>query len=184
MRGARIAIEVGVDQFGGDRNPALIEGSSTLARCRSHASTSPHAACRVRSSVSACSKNRRVDVNRARKLCSSPTYFEKGMAAQRASLVFLSDGAPPILDNARLFVEGMEDIDGFETVTDPAAADAILVRLDAPFEKAEGRLLATTSTAALSLFPGDPRPLGLVRSADTTVYFGIPGTSGDRRTVG
>lgn len=72
-------------------------------------------------------ENRRVAVDHARKLCGSPIDFEKCIAAQRASLVLLSDGAAPIRDIARLFVEGMEDVDGFETVADPAAADAILV---------------------------------------------------------
>lgn len=47
----------------------------------------------------------------------------------------------------------MEDVDGFETVTDPAAADAILVRLDAPFEKGRGSVIGEYFHGGTLAFP-------------------------------
>ncbi|SEQ69874.1 hypothetical protein [Arthrobacter sp. OV608] len=130
---AGIAINVGVDQFGGDRNPALIEDlvDSGIVR-ESRIDESVRRLLREKFPLGLF-ENRRVSVDQARNLCGSPVYVEKGKAAQRASLVLLSDDLALITHNARLFVEGIEEVDGFETMADPAAADAILVRLDAPF---------------------------------------------------
>lgn len=58
-----------------------------------------------------------------------------------------------IPDNARLFVEGMEEVYGFETVTAPAAADAILVRLDAPFEKGRASIIGEYFHGGTLAFP-------------------------------
>lgn len=153
LKRARIAIDVGVDQFGGDRNPALIEelvNSGLVSEPRIDESIRRLLREKFRLGLF---ENRRVDVDRARKLCGSPVYFEKGIAAQRASLVLLSESADPIADNARLFFEGIEDVDGLETVTDPAAADAILVRLEAPFEKGRGSIIGEYFHGGTLAFP-------------------------------
>jgi beta-glucosidase len=152
---ARIALDVGVDQFGGDRNPALIEelvDSGAVPEARIDESVRRLLREKFRLGVF---ENRRVDVDRARELCGSLVYFEKGIAAQRGSLVLLSDAGDPIADDARLFVEGMPDVDGFETVSDPADADAIVVRLEAPFEKGRGSVIGEYFHGGTLAFPRD-----------------------------
>jgi beta-glucosidase len=105
-------------------------------------------------------------------------------ADQRASLVLLADDAAPVLDNARLFVEGMEDVDGFETVTDPAAADAILVRLEAPFENGRGSLIGEYFHGGTLAFPHDILNRVAAYAAQAPLRLGSPGMSRDRRTAG
>jgi beta-glucosidase len=170
---ARTAIDVGVDQFGGDRNPALIEelvDSGAVPESRIDESVRRLLREKFRLGLF---ENRRVDVDRARKLCGSPIYFEKGIAAQRASLVLLSDDAPPILDNARLFVEGMEEVDGFEKVTDPATADAILVRLEAPFEKGRGSVIGEYFHGGTLAFPQETLNRLTAYAAQAPLYISV-----------
>jgi beta-glucosidase len=170
---AHTAIDVGVDQFGGDRNPALVEELVDRGLVpESRIDESVRRLLREKFRLGLFDK-RRVDVDRARKLCGSPVYFEKGIAAQRASLILLSERVDPIADNARLFVEGIEDVDGLETVTDPAAADAILVRLEAPFEKGRGSLIGEYFHGGTLAFPPETLNRLAAYAAQAPLYISV-----------
>lgn len=150
---ARIAIEVGVDQFGGDRNPALVEElveSGVITRDRIDQSVRRILKEKFQLGVF---ENRHVDVDHARELCGSPVFFDKGVDAQRASLVLLSDEAGPLRADARVYVEGLADTSGLEIVDDPAEAEAIIVRLEAPFEIGRGSVVADYFHGGTLAFP-------------------------------
>jgi beta-glucosidase len=86
--------------------------------------------------------NRHVDVDRARTTCGSPIYFEKGIATQSKSLVLLSDEAGMLSDRTLVYVEGIQDAPDLATTTDLADAEAIIVRLEAPFDIGRGSVVA------------------------------------------
>ncbi|MFH8253264.1 glycoside hydrolase family 3 protein [Microbacterium sp. B2969] len=139
---ARIAIDAGVDQFGGDRNTTLIEelvDNGMVAEERLDRSVRRLLHEKLQLGLF---ENRHVDVENARATCGAPVYFEKGAAAQRASLVLLSDGAGPLDENARVFVDGVRDISGIATTDTIENAEAIIVRLEAPFEPGRGSVVA------------------------------------------
>jgi beta-glucosidase len=139
---AKIAIDAGVDQFGGDRNTALIEelvdsGKVTEERI----DQSVRRLLREKFQLGIF-ENRHVDVDRAQATCGAPIYFEKGAAAQRASLVLLSDAAGVLSADHRVFIEGVQDTSGLRTADSPEDAEAIIVRLEAPFEPGHGSVVA------------------------------------------
>jgi beta-glucosidase len=141
---ARIALEVGVDQFGGDRNVDLItalvdDGAVTEERI----DQSVRRILREKFRLGAF-EARRVDPERARRICGAPSFAAAGEQAQRDSLVLLADaGAPALPPGSRVALDGLT-LDGSDAglveVEDPADADAVLVRLDAPFEPGRGSL--------------------------------------------
>lgn len=140
----KIALDAGVDQFGGDRNPALIEelvdgGLIMESRLDESVRRLLHEKFRL-----GAFEHRRVDVDEARVICGSPELMDAGEKAQRESLVLVSrvDDAP-IPPTARLFLDGLTADDADipnEIVDDPELADAIVVRLDAPYERGRGSL--------------------------------------------
>ena len=140
---ARIAVEAGVDQFGGDRCPSLIEQlveNGEVSEARIDLSVRRLLREKLRLGVF---ENRRVDVERAGEVCGSPVHMARGRAAQRDSLVLLHDrtGAP-IPEEARLYVEGVDPsaLGAGRVCATPEEADAIIVRLDAPFEPGRGSM--------------------------------------------
>ncbi|GAT71682.1 putative beta-glucosidase [Microbacterium sp. HM58-2] len=141
---AGIALAVGVDQFGGDRNPALIEelvDSGQIAESRLDESV--RRLLREKFRLGAF-EHRRVDVDTAGAICGAPELLEAGRQAQRDSLVLISQkDAAPISPSARLFLDGLT-AEGAglpnEIVDDPSQADAIVVRRDAPYEEGRGSL--------------------------------------------
>ncbi|WP_309066031.1 glycoside hydrolase family 3 protein [Microbacterium sp.] len=140
----RIALDAGVDQFGGDRNPALIEelvDAGQIAEARLDESVRRLLSEKFRLGAF---EHRRVDVESARTVCGSPELLEAGRQAQRESLVLLSrKDAAPIPASARLFLDGLSaegaDLPN-EIVDSPALADAIIVRRDCPHEPGRGSL--------------------------------------------
>lgn len=139
---ARIALEAGVDQFGGDRNPSLIEelvdrGDVSEERLDESARRLLREKFRL-----GLFEHRRVDASRAREVCGSPENVALGAAAQRDSLVLLAvaDGGAVLSEGAAVFVEGFSDTAGLNVVDRPEAAGAILVRLDAPYEPGRGSM--------------------------------------------
>lgn len=139
---ARIALEVGVDQFGGDRNPALIEelvDEGLIGEAR--LDDSVRRLLREKLRLGAF-ENRRVDAGAAGAVCGAPELLAAGRRAQQESLVLVSRrGDAPIPTTAKLFLDGLT-ADGAELpneiVDDPALADAIVVRRDAPYEDGRG----------------------------------------------
>lgn len=139
---ARIALEAGVDQFGGDRNPSLIEelvdrGEVSEERLDESARRLLREKFRL-----GLFEHRLVDASRAREVCGSPENVALGAAAQRDSLVLLAaaDGGGVLSKDAAVFVEGFADTAVLNVVDRPEAAEAILVRLDAPFEPGRGSM--------------------------------------------
>jgi beta-glucosidase len=140
---AAIALDVGVDQFGGDRNPALIEelvDSGRITETRLDASA--RRILREKFRLGAF-ENRRVDVEAAAEICGSATFTAMGVTAQEQSLVLLSEGTA-LRTGARVLLDGVESGAavgaGMNPVDDLAEADAVIVRLDSPFEPGHGSL--------------------------------------------
>ncbi|WP_022892718.1 glycoside hydrolase family 3 protein [Agromyces subbeticus] len=143
---AAIAIDVGVDQFGGDRNPALVEelvdsGRITEARIDESVRRLLHEKFQL-----GAFEHRRVDTEAARAECGSPVFFERGVAAQRASLVLLAEnhGARALAAGSRVLLDGVSPdalpAADLVAVDELDQADAVLVRLDSPFEPGRGSL--------------------------------------------
>ena len=133
---------MGVDHLGGDRNPTLIEelvdaGLITEERIDQSARRLLREKFRL-----GLFEHRRADVEGAQDECGSPVFVDKGLAAQRASLVLLSDAAGMVPDGARIHVENIEDADGFAVTEEIAEAEAIVVRLEATFEPGRGSVVA------------------------------------------
>ncbi|MEV5069600.1 glycoside hydrolase family 3 protein [Microbacterium sp. LMI12-1-1.1] len=139
---ARIAIDAGVDQFGGDRNPALIEelvntGVVTEDRIDQSVRRLLH-----EKFMLGIFENRKADVEKARTECGAPVYCEKGVAAQRASLVLLSEEAGLLSTDACVYVDGIDHVSGLTTTDSIERAEAVVVRLEAPFEVGRGSVVA------------------------------------------
>lgn len=141
---AAIALDVGVDQFGGDRNAALIEelvDSGRIAESRIDESIRRLLREKFRLGVF---ENRRVDTAATAEICGSPAFTAAGVEAQRKSLVLLADRGDRIADGARVLLDGVDaraaTDAGLVPVDDLAEADAVVVRLDAPFEPGKGSL--------------------------------------------
>jgi beta-glucosidase len=139
---ARIAIEVGVDQFGGDHNTALIEelvDSGQISEDRVDQSVRRLLREKFRLGVF---ESTRVDPARARQVCGSPVFFDSGVTAQRESLVLLQakDSVPVITPDTRFFLDGIGSSPDMTVVSSPAEADAILMRVEAPFEPGHGSI--------------------------------------------
>ena len=141
---AAIALDVGVDQFGGDRNSALIEelvDSGRITESRIDESIRRLLREKFRLGVF---ENRRVDTAATAEICGSPAFTTAGVEAQRKSLVLLADRGDRIADGARVLLDGVDaraaSDAGLVPVDDLAEADAVVVRLDAPFEPGKGSL--------------------------------------------
>ncbi|PRB41076.1 hypothetical protein CQ020_14335 [Arthrobacter sp. MYb23] len=150
---ARIAIDVGVDQFGGDRNPALIEelvdsGAVTEERINQ----SIRRLLREKFQLGLF-ENRHVEIDGARTTCGSLSFSEKGTAAQSASLVLLSDEAGVLPTGSTVYVEGIQDSSGLTTTPNVGEAEAIIVRLEAPFEPGRGSVVAEYFHGGTLAFP-------------------------------
>ena len=141
---AAIAIDVGVDQFGGDRNPSLVEELVDSGRIsQSRIDESARRLLREKFKLGAF-EQRRVNANAAGSICGSPVFFERGVAAQRASLVLLADRGPVLASGARVHLDGIAETEaeaaGLIVAREPAEADAVIVRLRAPFEPGRGSM--------------------------------------------
>lgn len=140
---AAIAIDVGVDQFGGDRNSALIEelvDAGRITEARLDDSVRRLLREKFRLGVF---EHRRVDVEVTAAVCGAPEFVANGVEAQQRSLVLLVDGAR-VPAGARVMLDGVDAqaaIDaGLVPVDHADEADAVIVRADAPFEPGRGSL--------------------------------------------
>jgi beta-glucosidase len=140
---AAIALDVGVDQFGGDRNAALIEelvDSGRVAESRLDESVRRLLREKFRLGLF---ENRRVDTAATAAICGSPELAANGVDAQERSLVLLVD-APRVPEGARVLLEGVDPLAaigaGLVPVDSAEEADAVIVRIDSPFEPGRGSL--------------------------------------------
>jgi len=135
----QVALEVGVDQFGGDtcteRVVELVrDGRISEARI-------DESAARILNEKFALGlfEHRFVDVDAARAIGSDPALRARGESAQAASLVLLADedALVPVAGGRRVYAEGIDwsTVSHDLVVADsPAEADLALVRLDAPWQ--------------------------------------------------
>lgn len=146
----RIALEVGVDQFGGDRCPELIvelveNGSISEDRINQSARRLLREKFQL-----GLFENLTVDVAVAETVCGSPVTVGRGIAAQQNSLTLLTCGetvhgssAIPLCPGTAVYSEGIDWANvehDLLRVESPSQADFNLVRLDAPFEPDEDAL--------------------------------------------
>jgi len=140
---AKVALEAGVDQFGGEACPEVIVG---LVR-DGHVSED-----RIDVSVRRLLREKfrlglfddpYLDLDAAERIVGHPSFQEAGARAQRRSIVLLKNGPSP--DNAtlplastlRLYVENvaLETAQEYGQVVDAVEqADVAILRLDAPYE--------------------------------------------------
>ena len=144
---AKKALEAGVDQFGGEAEPALIVelvASGQLAESR------------VDMSVRRLLRDKftlglfddpYVDVEAAERIVGAAVFQQAGAVAQRKSIVLLKNADTaqgkrlPLRGRPKLYVENMDSTvaAGYaEVVADPAAADLAILRLSAPYQPREG----------------------------------------------
>lgn len=140
---AAIAIDVGVDQFGGERNVGLIEELVDSGRVpEERIDVSARRILREKFRLGAF-EARRVDAELAAAICGSPELVARGIRAQQRSLVLLS-GSAPIAPGARVLLDGVGAAAAIECglvpVDDLDEAEAVVVRLDSPFESGRGSL--------------------------------------------
>ncbi|SEQ69985.1 hypothetical protein [Arthrobacter sp. OV608] len=77
------------------------------------------------------------------------------------------------MSTERLFVEGIEDTNGFESVPDPADADAILVRLETLFEKGRGTIIGEYFHGGTLVFPPQTIKRLAAYAAQAPLYMSV-----------
>jgi beta-glucosidase len=142
----RIALDAGVDQFGGDACPELVielveAGAVSAARI-------DESVTRVLREKFALGlfDTRHVDVAEAERVVGSPAFRAEGHRAQCRAVTVLTNGrddAPtlPLASGCRLYIEGVDPAVAAEyatIVTTPADADVSILRIKAPYEPRPG----------------------------------------------
>jgi beta-glucosidase len=143
----KVALDAGVDQFGGESCPELLVELVKSGRVTEE---------RIDQSVRRILRekfklglfdNPYLDPDLAEKTIGKKEFVAKGEIAQRRSLVLLKngDGSPvlPLSGKPKIFIENMrpEIASQYgEVVTDLDKADYIILRLSAPYEKRKGML--------------------------------------------
>lgn len=134
----QIALEVGVDQFGGDTTTEEVcelvrSGRVSLDRLDDSVRRILREKFRLGLFEAA-----NPDPDEAARVCGDPWAREQGLNAQARSLALLKqDCALPLPEGTRVYAEGV-DLTGtehpFTVVESPEDADAIVVRLESPWE--------------------------------------------------
>lgn len=132
-----LALEVGVDQFGGDTSTAEaveLVRSGRIAQERLDQSVRRILREKFRLGLFDAPP---ADPRTATEVASDPAFRESGLRAQRRSLTLLEDrGLLPLADGSAVYTEGIEDASryGLIAVGTPEEADLNVVRLDSPWE--------------------------------------------------
>jgi beta-glucosidase len=138
-----MAIEAGVDQFGGNNNgdqllTAVNKGAVTEARL----DQSVRRLLKVKFEIGLF-ENPYVDENKADQVVGSRSYMREGAEAQRKAMVLLKNSAHgdgeilPLDENIKLYVEEIDTEIASKyarIVEDPLEADVALIRLQTPWE--------------------------------------------------
>lgn len=170
-----LALEAGVDQFGGEHCPEIVVDlvrSGALSEARVDESVR-----RVLRDTFALGlfERRHVDVDHAIRTAGHATLRAAGRAAQSRSVTVLANtgpaGAPtlPLAHGCRLYAAGLDPAVArrYATVVDDAAAaDFAVMRLRAPFEPRPGRFESMFHQGSLE-FPDDT--VGAVHALTATV---------------
>ena len=144
---AKKALEAGVDQFGGEADPALIvELVESGQLPESRIDVSVRRLLRDKFTLGLFD-DPYVDVEAAERIVGATAFMQAGALAQRKAIVLLknTDTAQgkrlPVQGRPKLYVENVDSTvaAGFgQVVADPAAADLAIVRLSAPYQPREG----------------------------------------------
>ncbi|MFT4230439.1 MAG: glycoside hydrolase family 3 N-terminal domain-containing protein [Microbacterium sp.] len=132
-----LALDVGIDQFGGDTSTAEVcelVRSGRIGEDRLDASVRRILREKFRLGLFDAAP---VDPEAAVRVASDPAFWERGTAAQRRSLVLLADaGALPLSPGTAVYSEGIAGAAarGLTEAASPTGAQVNVVRLDAPWE--------------------------------------------------
>jgi beta-glucosidase len=181
---AQVALEAGVDQFGGETCPDLIvelvrSGKVSEARI----DQSVRRLLREKF-VLGLFDNPYLDPEAAEQTIGRADFKQKGELAQRKSLVLLKNGnGQPVLPLARkpkIYIENMNPETAGQygqVVSDPSEADFAILRLNAPYEKRKGFLDSLFHAGDLDFkSPEKERILAILDKVPTIVdlYFERP----------
>jgi len=132
------SIEAGIDQYGGEHQPEIIIGLVNAGHISEN---------RINESVRRILRNKFdlglfeqpfVDEAKITELVNQPVFQERGLAAQRQSIVLLANevGVLPLKENTRVFVDGLDPTiaaDYAQIVDDPDKANVIILFLNTVF---------------------------------------------------
>jgi beta-glucosidase len=138
-----LALNAGVDQFGGEsRTELIVELVASGALPASRLDRSVQRLLTEKFRLGLFDRRRYVDADLADQTAGAANFREAGRRAQSHSITVLANRCLPAASGARLFVEGVDPAvaAGYgEVVTDPAQADLAILRLSTPYEKRPGR---------------------------------------------
>ncbi len=176
---AQVALEAGVDQFGGETCPELIvelvrSGKVSEARI----DQSVRRLLREKF-ILGLFDNPYLDPDHAEQTIGRADFKAKGELAQRKSLVLLKNGREkpvlPLAGRPKIYIENMDAaVAGQygEVVADPAQADFAILRLSAPYEKRKGFLDSLFHAGDLDFkSPEKERILAILEKTPTIVDF-------------
>jgi len=183
---ARVALEAGVDQFGGETCPELIvELVRSGQVSESRIDQSLRRLLREKF-ILGLFDNPYLDPDAAEQTIGRADFKQKGELAQRKSVVLLknlSRGAKgrgdqptlPLAGKPKIYIEGMNPETAAQygqVVSNPAQADFAILRLNAPYEKRKGFLDALFHAGDLDFkSPQKERILGILGQVPTIVDF-------------
>jgi beta-glucosidase len=155
-----LALDAGVDQFGGESRPELVVElvrSGRLPADRLDRSVRRLLAEKFR--LGLFDHRRYVDQERADQIAGRAEFRAAGRRAQSASITVLTnrDRCLPAAGRPRLLVEGVDPAiaAGYgDLVTDPAQADLAVLRLSTPYEQRPGRFESFFHAGPLDFDPG------------------------------
>lgn len=134
---ARMIIEAGADQFGGEECPELIielVQSGQISEARIDQSTRRLLRDKFRLGLF---DNPYLDPEESARVVGNPAFRAAGQLAQRKSLVLLKQGALPLQNRPKVYIEGYqpESLAAYaEVVSTPEQADFALLRLVTPYK--------------------------------------------------
>jgi beta-glucosidase len=176
---AQVALEAGVDQFGGETCPELIVELVRSGRVSE---------ARIDQSVRRLLREKfrlglfdqpYLDPDLAEQTIGKPEFKARGELAQRKSLVLLKNGRGkpvlPLAGKPKLYIENLDPelVRQYgEVVSDPARADFAILRLAAPYEKRKGMLESMFHAGDLDFkSPEKERILSILDQVPTVVDF-------------
>ena len=171
-----MAVNAGVDQFGGESRPEMIvelARSGQLPAARLDQSVRRLLTEKFR--LGLFDHRRYVDPELADRTAGKADFRAAGRRAQSASVTVLTnrDRCLPVSGRPRLFVGGVDPAvaaDYADVVTDPAQADLALLRLSTPYEERPGRFESFFHAGPLDFDAGRlAEILGLLAAVPTVV---------------
>jgi len=157
---ALLALNAGVDQFGGEsRTELIVDLVASGALPASRLEPSVRRLLTEKFRLGLFDHRRYVDPDLADRTAGRSSFRAAGRRAQSSSVTVLTnrDRCLPASGRSRLFVEGVDPAvaAGYgEVVSDPAQADLAILRLSTPYEKRPGRFESLFHAGPLEFDPG------------------------------